>query len=142
MSVLLEALKLRVDNYLQRLGRDYIENDGEYLMTEGTAAAVFYFTEYDGHVFIDFHGTVAHNVRVNGDDELTLYKTLLEWNVADVLGKFALVDNQVVLKYRLLADEVSYDTFSHVLTSLLKYADSLDEMVATMSNGKRHSDIK
>ena len=141
MSVLLEALKHRVVNYLQRLGQEYMEKDGEFLMTCGSAAVVFYFSEYDNHVFVDFHAAVAHNIQLNTENEVSLYKTLLSWNVADVFGKFALVDNQVILKYRMIADELSYDSFAFALTSLLDYADSLDDMVAMMSNGKRHADV-
>lgn len=140
MSVLVDALRQRIESYLQRLGADYIENEGEYLLTRGSAAIVLYLSEFDHHVFLDFHGAIAHNIQLNIDNEVALYKTLLNWNVADVFGKFALVDNQVILKYRMLADELSFDSFCFVVESILEYADSLDEMVATLANGQRHID--
>lgn len=140
MSILLEALQHRVQSYLQRVGADYSENDGEYLLTRGSAAVVLYLSEFDGHVFLDFHGSVAHNIQLNAESELALYKTLLSWNVADVFGKFALVDDQVIIKYRQLADQLDFDSFCFTVDSILEYADSLDEMVAAMSNGQRHID--
>ncbi|MGE3728419.1 MAG: YbjN domain-containing protein [Candidatus Sericytochromatia bacterium] len=142
MSILLDALRHRIELYFQRLGADYTENEGEYLLTRGSAAVVLYLSEFDNHVFLDFHGAIAHNIQLSPESELALYKTLLNWNVADVFGKFALVDNQVILKYRMPADELSFDTFCFVVDSVLEYADSLDEMVATLSNGQRHIDAQ
>lgn len=141
MSILLEALQYRVQSYLQRVGADYSENDGEYLLNRGSAAVVLYLSEFDGHVFLDFHGAVANNIQLNAESELALYKTLLSWNVADVFGKFALVDDQVIIKYRQLADQLDFDSFCFIVDSVLEYADSLDEMVAAMSNGQRHIDV-
>jgi hypothetical protein len=140
MSILLDALRHRVNSYLPRLEMDYTENDGEYLLTRGSAAVVLYLSEFDGHVYLDFHGAIAHNIQLNPENELSLYKTLLSWNVADVFGKFALVDDQVILKYRMLADDLNFDSFGFVVDSVLEYADSLDEMVATLANGQRHID--
>lgn len=140
MSILLDALRHKVNSYMKRVDADYIENDGEYLLTRGSAAVVLYLSEFDEHVFLDFHGAVAQNIKLNSESELALYKTLLSWNVADVFGKFALVDDQVILKYRMLADEVTFDAFCFVIDSVLEYADSLDEMVAALSNGQRHID--
>lgn len=140
MTILLDALRHRVVDYLQRVGADYSENDGEYLLTRGSAAVVLYLSEFDNHVFLDFHGSVAHNIKLNTESEMALYKTLLSWNVADVFGKFALVDDQVILKYRMLADQLDFEGFCFIIDSILEYADSLDEMVATLSNGLRHID--
>ena len=140
MSILLDALRQRVQEYLQRIGADYSVNEGEYLLTRGSAAVVLYLSEFNNHVFLDFHGSIALNIRLNTESEVALYKTLLSWNVADVFGKFALVDDQVILKYRMLADNLDFDTFTFVVDSVLEYADSLDEMVATLSNGQRHID--
>lgn len=142
MSILLDALRHRVQEFLQRVGADYTENEGEYLLTRGSAAVVLYLSEFDNHVFLDFHGAVAQNIQLSHESELALYKTLLSWNVADVFGKFALVDDQVILKYRLLADQLDFDSFCFVIDSILEYADSLDEMVATLSNGQRHIDAQ
>ncbi|MGV3525812.1 MAG: T3SS (YopN, CesT) and YbjN peptide-binding chaperone 1 [Candidatus Sericytochromatia bacterium] len=140
MSILLDALRHKVQDYLQRVGADYSENDGEYLLTRGSAAVVLYLSEFNQHVFLDFHGAIAQNIQLSGEGELALYKTLLSWNVADVFGKFALVDDQVILKYRMLADQMDFDAFCFVIDSVMEYADSLDEMVAALSNGQRHID--
>ena len=140
MSILIDALRHRVKEYLERVGADYSENDGEYLLTRGSAAVVLYLSEFDSHVFLDFHGSIAQNIQLSNDSEMALYKTLLSWNVADVFGKFALVDDQVILKYRMLANQIDFDGFCFVIDSIMEYADSLDEMVATLSNGKRHID--
>ncbi len=140
MSILLDALRHRVKEYLERVGADYSENDGEYLLTRGSAAVVLYLSEFDNHVFLDFHGSIAQNIQLSNDSEMALYKTLLSWNVADVFGKFALVDDQVILKYRMLANQIDFDGFCFVVDSIMEYADSLDEMVATLSNGMRHID--
>lgn len=140
MSILLDALRHRVQSYLQRIGTDYSVNEGEFLLTRGSAAVVMYLSEFNDHVFLDFHGSIALNIQLTPDSELALYKTLLSWNVADVFGKFALVDDQVILKYRMLADSIDFDAFTFVIDSVLEYADSLDEMVATLANGQRHID--
>ncbi len=140
MSILLDALRHRVQSYLQRIGTDYSVNEGEFLLTRGSAAVVMYLSEFNDHVFLDFHGSIALNIQLTPDSELALYKTLLSWNVADVFGKFALVDDQVILKYRMLADAIDFDSFTFVVDSILEYADSLDEMVATLANGQRHID--
>lgn len=140
MSILLDALRQRVSGFLQRLETDYVENEGEYLLNRGSAAVVLYLSEFDGHLYVDFHGAIAQNIKLETESELELYKTLLNWNVADVFGKFALVDDQVILKYRMLADQVSFDEFLFVVDSILEYADSMDEMVAALSNGERHID--
>ncbi len=140
MSILLDALRHRVQSYLQRIGTDYSVNEGEFLLTRGSAAVVMYLSEFNDHVFLDFHGSIALNIQLTSDSELALYKTLLSWNVADVFGKFALVDDQVILKYRMLADAIDFDSFTFVVDSVLEYADSLDEMVATLANGQRHID--
>jgi hypothetical protein len=140
MSILSDALRYRIESYLKRLGADYTENEGEYLLVRGSAAVVLYLSEFDDHVFLDFHGAIAHNIQPDSEAELALYKTLLNWNVADVFGKFALVDNQVILKYRMVADGLSFDHFCFVVDSVLEYADSLDEMVAALANGQRHID--
>ena len=140
MSILLDALRHRIQGYLERAGADYTENDGEYLLTRGSAAVVLYLSEFDGHVFLDFHGSIAQNIQLSDESEVALYKTLLSWNVADVFGKFALVDDQVILKYRMLADHLDFDGFCFSIDSIMEYADSLDEMVATLSNGQRHID--
>lgn len=140
MSILLDALRHRVQEYLERVGADYSENDGEYLLTRGSAAVVLYLSEFDSHVFLDFHGSIAQSIQLSNDSEMALYKTLLSWNVADVFGKFALVDDQVILKYRMLANQIDFESFCFVVDSIMEYADSLDEMVATLSNGKRHID--
>ena len=140
MSVLEEALRYKLVNYLQRLGESYVETDGEYLITRGSAAVVFYLAEFDNHIFVNFHGAIASNINPNKDEELELYQTLLSWNVADEFGKFALLDDQVILKYKMLADELSFDSFSFVLDTILEYADSFDELVAAISQGERHID--
>ena len=140
MSILLDALRHRVQSYLQRIGTDYSVNEGEFLLTRGSAAVVMYLSEFNDHVFLDFHGSIALNIQLTSDSELALYRTLLSWNVADVFGKFALVDDQVILKYRMLADAIDFDSFTFVVDSVLEYADSLDEMVATLANGQRHID--
>jgi hypothetical protein len=140
MSILSDALRYRIESYLKRLAADYTENEGEYLLVRGSAAVVLYLSEFDDHVFLDFHGAIAHNIQPSSENELALYRTLLNWNVADVFGKFALVDNQVILKYRMVADELSFDSFCFIVDSILEYADSLDEMVAALANGQRHID--
>ena len=142
MTVLLDAVRHRVQGFLERVGADYTENEGEYLLTRGSAAVVLYLSEFDNHTFLDFHGAIAQNIDLNTESELALYKTLLNWNVADVFGKFALVDDQVILKYRMLADHLDFDGFCFMIDSIMEYADSLDEMVATLSNGKRHIDAQ
>ena len=142
MTVLLDAVRHRVQEYLERVGADYSENEGEYLLTRGSAAVILYLSEFDSHTFLDFHGTIAQSIDLNAEAELALYKTLLNWNVADVFGKFALVDDQVILKYRMLADHLDFDGFCFIIDSVMEYADSLDEMVAALSNGKRHIDAQ
>lgn len=140
MSVLEEALRFRLVNFLQRLGESYVETEGEYLLTRGSAAVVFYISEFDNHMFINFHGAIAHNINPSKDEELELYQTLLSWNVADEFGKFALLDDQVILKYKMLSDDLSFDSFSFVLDTILEYADSFDELVAAIAQGERHID--
>ena len=139
-SVTLKALRQKIARFLQRAGASYVETDGEFFITRGTAGVVLSLGEFDDQTFLDFHGAIVSEIKPSPEQELELYRKLLTWNVAEEFGKFALLDQQVILKYRLIANEMSFDTFCFVTDSVLEYADTLDELVAEMANGKRHAD--
>lgn len=140
----IQALRKQVEIYFKEMGLE-VEKDenGDYLFSKGSTGIVLSLDGAGEYTFIDFQGVVVSDIKTDltKEKEIELYKTLLHWNVGNNLGKFALLDNNIIIKYRMLANDLTKENLEYAIVKILDYADSLDEILADMSGGVRQIDI-
>jgi len=137
-SIKLQYLRHKVEEYLQEFGFDTRPNKyGDYILRREKTAIVLSLSETpSGITFLDLTAMMAKDIRPKAKDEVKLYKTLLNWNVTDELGKFALSDDDIQVKYRLLGNDLDRDELGYSVLMLLNQAEHLQERVKLLLGEK------
>lgn len=130
-SINLQYLRHKVEKYLAEYEQPNAANErGEYVLRRGNTAIVVSVSESpDGLSFVDLTVVMGKEQLPKCKNDEQLYKALLYANVTDELGKFALVDNHVQVKYRLLGNDLDRDELGYSVLMLLKQAEHIQERV-------------
>lgn len=130
-SINLQYLRHKVEKYLAEYEMPNTANErGEYVLRRGNTAIVLSVSESpEGLSFVDLTAVMGKDQLPKCKNDEQLYKALLYANVTDELGKFALVDNHLQVKYRLLGNDLDRDELGYSVLILLKQAEHVQERV-------------